>query len=56
MDASAINLNEDDIFDVVKFFNDVFTYIDTSEYDLNLEKIKFNIRKFTNKLLLFGLI
>ena len=56
LDASAINLNEDDIFDVVKFFNDVFTYIDTSEYDLNLEKIKFNIRKFTNKLLLFGLI
>lgn len=56
LDASAINLNEDDIFDVVKFFNGVFTYIDTSEYDLNLEKIKFNIRKFTNKLLLFGLI
>ena len=56
LDASAINLNEDDIFDVVKFFNGVFTYIDTSEYDLNLEEIKFNIRKFTNKLLLFGLI
>ena len=56
LDASTKILNEDDIFNVVKFFSGVFTYIDTGGYDLNIEKVNFNIRKYTNKLLLFGLI
>jgi hypothetical protein len=33
LDASTKILNEDDIFNVVKFFSGVFTYIDTGGYD-----------------------
>ena len=55
IDPSNIILNEDDVFQVVKFFYGLFAYVDTTEYNINLEKKKFEVRKLTNKLLQPGL-
>ena len=55
-EISTIVLNEDDVFAVAKFFYGLFAYVDTSEYNLIIEKKKLEVRDLTNKLLQFGLI
>ena len=56
IDTANIILNEDDVFEVVKFFYGLFNFVDTNGYDLILEKKKMEVRKLTNKLLQPGLI
>lgn len=50
----TINLNEKDIYNVVKFFIGLSLYVDSSEYNINLEKHKVEVLKLAEKLLLFG--
>ena len=55
VETTTIFLNEDDIYNVVKFFCGLSLYVDNGEYNLNIEKQKFEVRKLTDKLLIFGL-
>ena len=55
VETTTIFLNEDDIYNVVKFFWGLSLYVDKGEYNLNIEKQKFEVRKLTDKLLIFGL-
>ena len=56
VEDTALVLNEEDIFEVTKFFYGLFSYVDTSEFDLILEKKKLEVINLTNKLLQPGLI
>lgn len=56
VEDTALVLNEEDIFEVTKFFYGLFSYVDTSEFDLISEKKKLEVINLTNKLLQPGLI
>ena len=56
VEDTTLILNEEDIFEVTKFFYGLFSYVDTSEFDLILEKKKLEVLNLTNKLLQPGLI
>ena len=53
-DTSDIILTEEDVYETTKFFHGIFDYVDTSEYDFNLERKKLEVKQLTNKLLYFG--
>ena len=54
-ETSNIILTEEDVFQTLKFFYGPFDYVDTSEYDLILEKKKLDVKHLTNNLIYFGL-
>ena len=53
--TNNVILQEEDIFNIVKFFYGTFQYIDNSEYDLAIEKKKIEVKSLTNKIIYFGL-
>lgn len=55
VETSNIVLTDEDVFQTLKFFYGPFDYVDTSEYDLILEKKKLDVKYLTNNLLQFGL-
>ena len=54
--SQTVILTDEEIFEVIKFFSGKFDFVDTSEYNMNLEKKKIEVIKLTNKLLQPGLI
>ena len=53
---TTVILSDEVIFETVKFFYGKFNYVDTSDYNINLEKKKLEVKKLTYKLLQPGLI
>jgi len=53
---TTVILSDEVIFETVKFFYGKFNFVDTSDYNINLEKKKLEVKKLTYKLLQPGLI
>ena len=53
---TTVILSDEVIFETVKFFYGKFNFVDTSGYNINLEKKKLEVKKLTYKLLQPGLI
>ena len=53
---TTVILSDEVIFETVKFFYGKFNFVDTSDYNINLEKKKLEVKKLTYKLLQPGLL
>lgn len=53
---TTVVLTDEDIFETVIFFYGKFNFVDTSDFNMNLERKKLEVKKLTYKLLQPGLI
>jgi hypothetical protein len=56
VEFSPLILIEEDVYQIVKFFYSLFTYVDIGKYNLEISKKKLGVKQLTNKLLQPGLV
>ena len=55
LEETPIVLSDEDIYEITKTFYGPFQFVDKTEYNLEVEKKKLDLKMLTNKLLYFGL-
>jgi hypothetical protein len=56
VEFSPLILIEEDVYQIVKFFYSLFTYVDIGKYNFEISKKKLGVKQLTNKLLQPGLV